>query len=132
METTERLWSVTDAATAVGVTRCAIQKRIDLFHVQPAVLGHTQNGGYKYRESDLRMMYGDRFHAERVKKHEVITRCLSCGHKSKVENYPATHGLCLECWSRELNKYLIEQRMKLEEATEMALKSLRQKGIIKE
>ena len=130
METTERLWSVTEAAWACGLTRCAIQKALDKHKITPVAFGHTQNGGYKYRESDLRMMYGDRFHAERVKKHEVITRCLSCGHKSKVENYAATHGLCLECWCRELNKFLIDMRMTYDDAEKATLGSLKARGVI--
>lgn len=120
---------MTEAAWACGLTRCAIQKALDKHNITPVAFGHTQNGGYKYRESDLRMMYGDRFHAELVKKHEIITRCLSCGHKSKVENYHVTHGLCLECWCRELNKFLIDMRMTYEDAEKATLESLKARGI---
>lgn len=126
----EKLWSVTEMAWAVGMTRCGIQKAIDNAHLKPAVFGTTRNGGYRYRESDMERLFGKRFDKSKVCRPKAQDKCLMCGYDGLYENFGATHGLCLECWSRELNKFLIGKRMKLEEATEMTLRSLRERGVI--
>lgn len=126
----EKLWSVTEAAWAVGITRCGIQKAIDNAHLKPAVFGTTRNGGYRYRESDIKRLFGDRFVKSRVPRSGGQERCLSCGRESTVENYDATHGLCLNCWCAELNKWLIGKRMKIEDAERMTLESIKARGII--
>ena len=131
METTERLWSVTEAAWACGLTRCAIQKALDKHNITPVAFGHTQNGGYKYRESDIRRIYKSRFHTERVVPKSEVDACIICGNGKHTENFGVTHGLCLECWCRELNKFLIDMRMTYEDAEKATLEKLKQTGVIK-
>ena len=41
-----------------------------------------------------------------------------------------THGLCIECWCRELNKFLIDMRMTYEDAEKATLESLKARGVI--
>lgn len=121
----EKMWSVTEAAWAVGMTRCGIQKAIDNAHLKPAIFGTTRNGGYRYRESDMERLFGKRFDKSKVKQTGNHERCIVCGCESRQENYDDTHGLCLECWCRELNKFLIGQKMKIEDATKTTIESLK-------
>lgn len=128
METTERLWSVTEAAWACGMTRWGCQKAIDRVHLSPAEMGSTRSGGYRYRESDLRRIFGGRFKPDRSASQQG--KCAMCKREGSFENYAATHGLCLDCWCAELNKFLIDRGMTLEDAEKATLESLKQNGVI--
>ena len=130
METTERLWSVTDTAFATGMSRFEVQKAIDRSNVKPAFYGTTRTGGYRYRESDLVMVFGNRFVRPKKNSASCVERCIVCGIESKVEHFDVTHGLCIDCWCKELNKFLIGMKMTLEDATKATLESLKARGVI--
>lgn len=110
----DSLYSVREAARITGYSEYYIRLKLERNHIQYATIGTcSRGGGRKYRESDLRKALGERFtggdaHAG------ADTRCPKCG--DLADGCGRTHGLCTECWCRILNKYLIGQRMHLEDA----------------
>lgn len=119
----DRTWTLTDASRICHMSKYGLRKQLDKKHVRPVADGTTRNGGCRYSEKDLVAVFGARFKVDET-EFALFSRCQICGKASKNEQYDKTHGLCLECWCKALNKHLIDERMKYKEAVAATLKDL--------
>lgn len=114
----DSLYSVREAARITGYSEYYIRLKLERNSIQYATIGTcSRGGGRKYRASDLRKALGDRFKPT-GEKDGPDTRCPRCG--DLADGFGRTKGLCMECWCKVLNKYLIGQRMHLEDAIKAA------------
>ena len=119
----ERLWPLSKASLVCGMSVFGIRKALRRNGVRFVCEGTTRDGGRKYAESDLRRVLGERFSPgdECSDKGGNMT-CLICG--GHIQDGEKTHGLCLDCWCRELNKNLIGKGLPMDEAVAETIRSL--------
>lgn len=109
------------ASLICGMSVYGMRKALRRNGVRFVCEGSTRDGGRKYAESDLRRVFGKRF-APAEDAMSDGTTCPICG--GNIHGGEKTHGLCLDCWCRELNKNLIGRQLPMDEAVAETIKAL--------
>lgn len=128
----EKSYTVNEISLLCGISEYYAREKIKRHKIDPVYQGSKRRGdGCRYSEEDIRRVFPKRFSSAISGSEIKGIVCLICGEHS-FEAIKWTHGLCGECWCRELNKSLIDKCMPLEEAVEETVARLKATNIIKQ
>ena len=126
----QKTYSIEEICMLCGVSGYYARKKLKDNKIVPANPGSTRRGdGCRYSENDIAKVFPRRFLGALDGTDFKGIVCPICGNHS-YEATKWTHGLCGECWCRELNKSLIDKHMPLEDATRETVERLKVVQII--
>lgn len=128
----EKSYTVNEISLLCGISEYYTRETLKRNNIKPVYEGSKRRGdGCRYKEEDIIRVFQKRFSSALAGSKYAGIVCPVCGEHS-FEAIKWTHGLCGECWCRELNKSLIDKCMPLEEAVEETVARLKATNIIKQ
>lgn len=123
----EWLYTLSEASLICGMSSYGMRKRLAKLGIEAAVEDAKSRGGNKWRESDLRSVFKERFKPAAELWMDGQSVCPVCGRT--LNDTPsallARGGMHLDCFCAELNKYLIGRRMPFDEAKSAMLEDVK-------
>ena len=125
-------YTINEISLLCGISEYYAREKIKRHKIDPVYQGSKRRGdGCRYSEEDIMRVFPKRFSGALAGSKYTGIVCPICGERA-FEAIRWTHGLCGECWCRELNKSLIDKSMPLEEAVDETVARLKATNIIKQ